>query len=225
MKEKICQEVAVMGSSVRAGSFGSGDRVPHPGCRIGGWLPCAGIAAMFGVSQLFKVLKIVIPLGGGLFPGFASAGFFFRRGKSQRAINQRIFHRRRIRHAMVQRTSGSIVDAMINTDFSSHPIGIGMGRGAAAVSALTTGKVQFVAGEYEFVREMIELGPFPGIAFSLFRFLLALILTFSRFKCAQRREPLALLLVTPLFATLCFGILEQPTDQGFMVICMAFTCA
>ena len=79
-------------------------------------------------------------------------------------------------------------------------------------------QVQFVAGEYEFVRELVELGPIPGIAFSLFRFLLALSLTFSAMKCAQRQEPLALLLVTPLFATLCFGILEQPTDQGFIVI-------
>jgi hypothetical protein len=85
--------------------------------------------------------------------------------------------------------------------------------------------VQFVAGEYEFVREMTELGAVPGIIFSLFRFLLALSLTFSAIKCAQRREPLALLLVTPLFATLCYGTLEQPTDQGFMVICLAFTIA
>jgi hypothetical protein len=126
---------------------------------------------------------------------------------------------------MVQRTSGTIVDALIKADYSSHPIGIGMGRGAAAVSALATGRVQFVAGEYEFVRELVELGPISGILFSLFRFLLALSLMFSAIKCAQRREPLALLLVTPLFATLCFGTLEQPTDQGFMVICMAFTIA
>ena len=54
---------------------------------------------------------------------------------------------------------------------------------------------------------------------------LALSLTFSAIKCAKRKEPLALLLVTTLFATLCFGQLEQPTDQGFMVICMAFTIA
>jgi hypothetical protein len=72
---------------------------------------------------------------------------------------------------------------------------------------------------------MAELGPFPGIAFTLFRFLLALSLTFSAIQCAQRKEPLALLFVTPLFATLCFGTLEQPTDQGFMVICMAFAIA
>ena len=126
---------------------------------------------------------------------------------------------------MEERTSGSIIAAVIETYFSRNPIGIGMGRGAAAVSALATGKAQFVAGEYEFIREMTEFGPFPGIAFSLFRFLLALSLTFSAIKCAQRQEPLALLMVTPLFATLCFGQLEQPTDQGFMVICVAFTIA
>jgi hypothetical protein len=72
---------------------------------------------------------------------------------------------------------------------------------------------------------LVELGPIPGIIFSLFRFLLALSLMFSAIRCAQRQEPLALLLVTPLFATLCFGILEQPTDQGFMVICVALVIA
>jgi hypothetical protein len=192
---------------------------------LAGVAVCAGIAAMFGVSQFVKVVKVALPLLAvyflvSLLPVFSSASQSLR-ARSTNAYGSEGGMQR----AMVQRTSGSIVDALIKTDFSSHPIGIGMGRGAAAVSALSTGRVQFVAGEYEFVRELVELGPIMGIAFSLFRFLLALSLTFSAIKCAQRREPLALLLMTPLFATLCFGQLEQPTDQGFMVICMAFTIA
>jgi uncharacterized membrane protein YuzA (DUF378 family) len=192
---------------------------------LAGVAVCAGIAAMFGVSQFVRVVKIVIPLLAvyllvSLLPVFSSAS------QSLRARSTNAYGTEGgLRRAMVQRTSGTIVDALIKADYSSHPIGIGMGRGAAAVSALATGKVQFVAGEYEFVRELVELGPISGILFSLFRFLLALSLMFSAIKCAQRREPLALLLVTPLFATLCFGTLEQPTDQGFMVICMAFTIA
>jgi hypothetical protein len=192
---------------------------------LAGVVVSAGIAATFGVSQFIKVVKVVIPLLAvyllvSLLPVFSSAT------ESLQARSSNAYSTEGgIQRAMVQRTSGSIIDALIKTDYSSHALGIGMGRGAAAVSALATGRVQFVAGEYEFIRELVELGPIPGIAFSLFRFLLALSLTFSAIKCAQRREPLAFLLVTPLFATLCFGTLEQPTDQGFMVICVAFTIA
>jgi hypothetical protein len=185
----------------------------------------AGIAAMFGVSQFIKAVKIALPLLAvyflvSLLPVFSAAS----QSLQSRSVNAYSIEGG-IRHALEERTSGSIIGAIIKTDFSSNPIGIGMGRGAAAVSALATGRVQFVAGEYEFIRELVELGPIPGIAFSLFRFLLALSLTFSAIKCAQRKEPLALLLVTSLFATLCFGTLEQPTDQGFMVICLAFAIA
>ncbi len=192
---------------------------------LAGVAVCAGIAAMFGVSQFIKAIKIVVPLVAvyflvSLLPVFSSAAESLRARSTDAYSTEGGMQR-----AMEQRTSGSIVSALAKTDYSTHPLGIGMGRGAAAVSALATGRVQFVAGEYEFIRELVELGPVPGILFSLFRFLLALSLTFSAIKCAQRREPLALLLVTPLFATLCFGTLEQPTDQGFMVICVAFTIA
>jgi uncharacterized membrane protein YuzA (DUF378 family) len=192
---------------------------------LAGIAACGGIATMFGVSQFVKVVKIVIPLLAvyflvSLLPVFSSAA------ESLHARSTNAYSSEGgVRHALVARTSGSIIYALGKVDYSSHPVGIGMGRGAAAVSALSTGKPQFVAGEYEFIRELVELGLIPGVAFSLFRFLLALSLTFSAIKCAQRREPLALLLVTPLFATLCFGTLEQPTDQGFMVICVAFIIA
>ena len=223
---EVRQEVVAMGLSVRTGSVGSGRRVPHSGGRIG---RCCGLR-----GNCRNVRSITIhqggqdspPAPGRLLPGLAPASFLSGLPDPPIAVSQRVqLHEGGIRHAVEQRTSGSIAAMVVKTDFSSNPIGIGMGRGAAAVTALATGKAQFIAGEYEFIREMTELGPFPGIAFSLFRFLLALSLTFSAIKCAQRKEPLALLLVTPLFATLCFGTLEQPTDQGFMVICVAFAIA
>jgi hypothetical protein len=192
---------------------------------LAGVAVCAGIAAMFGVSQFIKAVKIALPLLAvyfliSLLPVFSAAS---------RTLNERSISAYSteggVRRAVEGRTSQSMISAITQTDFSRNPIGIGMGRGAAAVSALATGKAQFIAGEYEFFRELTELGPFPGIAFTLFRFLLVLSLTFSAIQCTQRKEPLALLLVTPLFATVCFGTLEQPTDQGFMVICMAFAIA
>ena len=192
---------------------------------LAGVVVCAGIVAMFGVSQFFKAVKVALPLLAvyflvSLLPAFSAASQSLRERSISAYSNEG-----GVRHAVEGRTSGTIISAVIEADFTRNPIGIGMGRGAAAVSALATGRAQFIAGEYEFIREMTELGPIPGIVFSLFRFLLALSLTFSAIKCAQRKEPLALLLVTALFATLCFGTLEQPTDQGFMVICLAFAIA
>jgi hypothetical protein len=192
---------------------------------LAGVVVCAGIASLFGIAQFIRALKVVLPLLAvyfliSLLPVFSAASQSLR----SRSVNAYTAEGG-MRRAVEDRTSGSMITAIVKADFSSNPIGIGMGRGAAAVSQLTIGRVQFIAGEYEFVREMTELGAVPGIIFSLFRFLLALSLTFSAFKCAQRQEPLALLLVTPLFATLCYGTLEQPTDQGFMVICLAFTIA
>jgi len=193
---------------------------------------CAGIAAMFGVSQFIKVVKIALPLLAvysliSLLPVFSAAS----KSLQSRSVDA-YSTEGGLRRAVEVRTSGSIIATVIKTDFSRNPMGIGMGRGAAAVSALATGTAKFAAGtanfaagESEIVRELTELGPIPGVAFSLFRFLLALSLIFSAIKCAERREPLALLLVSPLLASLCIGVLEQPTDQGFMVICMAFTLA
>lgn len=186
---------------------------------------CAGIAAMFGVSQFIKAVKIAFPLLAvyflvSLLPVFSSASV------SLQERNFRAYSSEGgVRRAVEERTSGSIIATIVATDFSKSPIGIGMGRGAGAVTALSTGKAQFLAGEGEINRELTEFGPLPGLAFALFRFLLALNLTISAIKCARRREPLALLLVTALIATLCFVQLEQPTDQGFMVISLAFTIA
>jgi hypothetical protein len=192
---------------------------------LAGIVICAGIAAVLGVTQFVKTAKITIPLLAiyfmvALLPVFSSASQSLHTRSSSAYSSEG-----GLQKAVVDRTSGTIIAAVLRTDFSRNPIGIGMGRGAAAVSALATGRVEFVAGEYEFIREMTELGPFPGIVFSLMRFLLALSLTLSAIQSARRQQPLALLLVTPLFATLCFGTLEQPTDQGFMVICTAFTIA
>jgi hypothetical protein len=42
---------------------------------------------------------------------------------------------------------------------------------------------------------------------------------------ARHHEPLALLLVPVTLSSLFLGVLEQPTEQGFMVISLAFSLA
>ena len=82
----------------------------------------------------------------------------------------------------------------------SNPIGIGMGQGALAISKLLTGKTEFTAGEGEFEHVMNEFGPFPGLAFMLFRLILTLMILKEAVARAREGEPLALLLA-PLMAS------------------------
>ncbi|MGB0064652.1 MAG: hypothetical protein WBP85_09425 [Terracidiphilus sp.] len=191
-----------------------------------GVVACMGVAALLGVSQLFKVFKIAAPIAAvfllvSLLPVFsrATASFTARfteanqieGGSAQRAVATRAFV--------------PLQYQLEITDYTANPVGIGMGRGAAAISKLMTGEVSFITGEGELGRVMTELGPIPGIAFMLFRLILSVFLLVQALIEARKREPLALLLF-PLTATsLLFSVCEQPTEQGFMVIAIAFTLA
>jgi hypothetical protein len=112
-----------------------------------------------------------------------------------------------------------------NIDFLSNPIGIGMGQGALAISKLLTGRIEFTAGEGEFDHVINEFGPVPGLAYILFRILLALMILKGAVSRAREGEPLALLLAPLMVAGLVLGALENPTAGGFMVIYMAFSLA
>jgi hypothetical protein len=183
------------------------------------------IAAMFGVSQLAKSLKIIFPvlfvyLLVSFLPVFSDAtatlNSRFIQGHASEGNTQHIF---------LLRVFEPVIDAVENADFSRNWIGVGMGRGAAAVSVLERGTVSFVAGEGANGREVIEMGPYPGLAYMLFCFGLGFLILVKALGRAQQHEPLALLLVPAMLSTLCMGIYEQPTEQGFMVVCVAFSLA
>ena len=59
----------------------------------------------------------------------------------------------------------------------------------------------------------------------LFRVFLALTISMRAVSRAREGEPLALLLAPLMLTGFLFGILEQPTAQGFMVIFVAFCLA
>ena len=117
--------------------------------------------------------------------------------------------------------TGSIED----TDFSKNWLGMGMGRGAAAMTTLANGAPSFVAGEGAPNREINEFGPFPGFAYMLFCYGLGILILSKALARARQQEPLALLLVPVTVPSLFFCVLEQPTEQGFMVISVAFSLA
>ena len=186
---------------------------------------CAAIGALCGVSQLFQSLKFAAPLLivsflVSLLPIFAQASVNLRQRFLQASHSEGS-----LSNAVQERTAGSIWYTIRQTDFLGNPYGVGMGIGAAAVTKITQGQVLFVAGEGEFARALYELGPFPGLFFMAFRFLLAIFLAASAVAQARRHEPLALLLLPSIFSLLGLGVMEQPTTQGFMVVGVAFALA
>jgi hypothetical protein len=194
--------------------------------QLAGVVACAGIAAMFGASQLFKALKIVAPVLAlsflvSLLPVFSAASV----SMQERFQNANAAEGGTAGRVVMHRAVSPILEQLEIFDYTSHPIGVGMGQGASAITKLRTGSAGFSLSEGELGRAMNELGPFPGVGFMLFRLILALSLFKWALVEARNQEPLALFLV-PLAANgIFFSVLEQPTEQGFMVIGIAFLLA
>lgn len=192
---------------------------------LAGVVVCAVIAAFCGVSQLFKSLRVALPLLAvsflvTLLPIFSEAS-----NNLHQRFTLASHGEGSLSHVVEERTFGSIFQFLENADFLSNPFGSGMGIGAAAVAKLMHNPSLFPVGESEFERALNELGPFPGFAFMLFRLLLAAMIAATAIARARRHEPLALLLVPVTLSTLFLGVLEQPTEQGFMVVSLAFSLA
>jgi hypothetical protein len=186
---------------------------------------CAGIAALCGVSQFLKTLRIVVPLLlifglVSLLPIFSEAS-----GSLMARFADASENEGGVAHAVQSRTVGGILNDLEQIDFASNPVGRGMGQGSAAIAKLSTGQATFTAGENELTRELIELGAIPGIFFATFRLGLAGYLVFAAIARARKLQPLALLLVPLTVSSLLLGAMEQPTGQGFMVIGLAFSLA
>jgi hypothetical protein len=191
---------------------------------LAGVVVCVGIGAMLGVSQFGKTLRVILPVLTvivlvSLLPVFSEATSslltrFTQAANAEGGSTQLSF---------VDRTFGTVGHAFDAADFGSNWIGIGMGRGAAAMAKLLTDGEEFLAGEDEFSREINEFGPLPGLAFSLFRLLLAAYFVRQALASARNHEPLAFLLAPMMLSSILLGVLEQPTEQGFMVIGVALS--
>lgn len=189
-----------------------------------GVVACMGVAVLLGVSQLSKVFKIAAPVMAlfllvSLLPIFSKATLSF----ETRFTEANRIEGGSARRAVANRAFVPLQYQLETTDYTKNPIGIGMGRGAAAISKLTTGEVTFITGEGELGRVMAELGPIPGVSFMLFRLMLAIFLLAQALAAARKQEPLALLLAPLMVTSVVFSVCEQPTEQGFMVIGIAFT--
>jgi hypothetical protein len=194
--------------------------------QLGAVVGCVAVAAVMGVSQFGKLLRVIVTVVIVAFlasqlPVFSDA---------MRSMTKRFSDANQAEAggsaegAFIYRTFDPAVNAFEQAASSNNWIGIGMGRGAAAIEMLMHGE-KFTAGEYEFSRELVEMGPLVGTAFFLFKVFLAIAVFGGAMARARDQKPQALLLLPLTITLLFFAVPEQPTIQGFMVISVAFCIA
>jgi hypothetical protein len=193
--------------------------------QLAGVVLCVLVAAFFGVSQLARTVKVIAALlivfslvsflpvfseaTGSLYERFSQANAA--EGGTTQSLNKRI----------LIPITGRLVDMMAGNNL----LGMGVGSGANAVSRLLVGKVEFLSGEEEIVRTFHEFGWPGGVTFTLFRLFLAVWIAAKALSRAREQQALAWLLAPVTFVLLTLGVLDQPTEQGFMVIAVGFSLA
>ncbi len=193
---------------------------------LGAVVGCVAMGAIMGISQFGRTLRVVLPLLVvlllvSLLPVFSEA----RSSLTTRFQQADASEGGSAESSFINRSLGPIVDVIETTDFENNWLGMGMGRGAAAMSTLLNGNQDFSMGEGEFSREIAELGPLVGAMFEIFKLLLGIMIVAQALQRAREHEPLALLLLPLALPALLMSIVEQPTEQGFMVIGLAFCMA
>jgi hypothetical protein len=205
--------------------------VPAAGARtllgqLAAVIGCVVIGAFMGVSQFGKVLRVIVPVAilaflAALLPVFSDA----MHSMAERFSGANTAEGGSAQSALYYRTVQPAVNAIEKAVESNNWLGIGMGRGAVAVQALLHGTTEAEAGEDEFSREFVEMGPIGGMAFELFKMFLAIAMLGSVLAKMREHETLALLMLPLAISTLLLGVPEQTTVQGFMVISVAFCLA
>lgn len=212
------------------GAFATVISIPMAGSRgvvyqLIAMVGCMTLAAFFGVSQFGKVLRVIIPV---MLIGFLASQLPVFSDATTNLASR--FASKGLEgggpvNALISRTVTPIIDRLQAADLGSDWMGAGLGRGAIAMDALINGTTGAVLGEDEFSREMAEMGPFGGLLFSLFKVFVAAVLIGKAIAKARDHEPLALLLAPSALSALMFSTPEQTTEQGFMVMGLAFMIA
>jgi hypothetical protein len=190
-----------------------------------GVLVCVASAALFGVSQLWNVLKVILALIVvaalvSQLPVFSESMSTFRERLTNASGAEGTTE-----DTFVSRVTSPIVQAIEVSLASEQWYGAGMGLGSNAAASLLTGQQEFLAGEGEVKRVLYEFGPFFGFPFVIFRTILAVMIVAKALSRVREHESLAWFLVPSLLPLLASGTLEQPTIQGFTVITLGFSLA
>jgi hypothetical protein len=185
---------------------------------------CLAIASFLGVAHLMQALKLLVPILAigiviAVLPSFNEAmgslnERFSSAEKSQGSTETEFYRRMAGPYIMWIKQAGD-----------ARALGVGMGRGAAAITQLMVGRPSFETGEDELTRNILELGYIWGIGFILFRMAFACMLFLDAIAAARENKMLALFLLPSAVSAVVFGILEQPTGQGFMIMSVALMIA
>ena len=100
----------------------------------------------------------------------------------------------------------------------AKPAGEGMGMGSNIAARYTTGDMGFLLAESEWPKVMLELGPFLGAAFILYRVWLGLAILVAGRRGLASGETLPWLLSGACFLPLVSGQWAPPTVLGFAVL-------
>jgi hypothetical protein len=188
-------------------------------------LLCVGVSSMLGVAQFSRTLKIILPL----ILVAVLVSFLPVFSESSKTLNDRFEGANGAEGSsegsIISRTLSPVVDALSNVTEESGWSGQGIGIGANAIAMLILGKMYFMAPEYEFPRVLFEMGPLVGSAYMLFCYVLALALLVKGLQRARELDPLVWLMVPVTFSCLTQGVLEQPTEQGFLVLSIGLSLA
>lgn len=214
-----------------AASFALVLAIPVTGSRtlvfeIATLLLLVGIGSLFGVSQFARSLQLILPL---VFvfalvsqlPVFADATNTLTQRFEEADAGEGGSAESSIYMRMVEINTWSIESSLDQNDL----LGIGLGRGANAITRLLEGSVSNSAGEGDISRVLNEFGWPCGMAFLLFRFVLATMIVVKAFGKLRAGQPLAWLLLPVTFLLVLQGGIDQPTTQGFMVLCVGFSLA
>src|SRR5437763_3787279 len=131
-----------------------------------------------------------------------------------------------ITKGMITRVFGDFTVGLSNIDKFSL-FGYGMGIGTNVGGRILVGRPAFLLAESEWSRVLGESGPILGLAFLLWRTLLAFYIGRLSFRALKNYNILPILLFSAGFVILLNGQLGQPTTLGFVALvnglCLAAT--
>jgi hypothetical protein len=137
-----------------------------------------------------------------------------------------------VAEASEQSVAGSLVTRLFSSFsdgvyvLSKAPLlGYGLGIGTNAGARLLTGHALFLLTEDEWSRVFLESGPILGIAYILWRSILAIRIGWLSLKSMLSGNLLPMLLFSSAFLPLISGQFGQPTILGFVVFVTGLTLA
>jgi hypothetical protein len=118
--------------------------------------------------------------------------------------------------AIVDRTTSALTEPIENV-LSVPGLGLGLGWGTNVGAKLLTGQVRFLAGESEWERTVVEMGPLLGLSFIGLRIWLFFSMARFSYRAWKRRNTSPLLLLSVCGLYVIQGEWGQPTILGFCV--------